>query len=1142
MSAEELHSHWQFAAISQFLHLFYPALQLDSFSTPDLENSLLNIQTTSNLLALTPDASNPTYYLKDIMCRLLKLLTSNKPVTPDNWQTHLATLFQSRADRLESALLVDPHTDYFDLPLKNKLLVLYYLCEWQLDFPEQFRSLVEESDEDETTWRVDPLGYDHAGNTYWLFDDNRLFKESPAPSSTASKSAAKARKGRNTRNSRSVEDEQQALQESSKVDQTPSNWSLVCGTSVEWTEFPKQFENSRYTVEKELYAVLVESVLPQVVEEMMEEEKKILLQEALLNRKRSSRLQDRELERMAIDARKKEEEAVLTARLKEEERQRQELLARQQQLKAREERLLRREKKLESLRIEREKKLLKKQAGTETGAVEVAVVSEPPESEIAVQIDAQRRQSSRRRSQRPDPEVFDETLTEDAWYFDCVCGVYGERLDDGKTMIECERCHVWQHLDCQIAHQGGNPDDEDDMKRWEAAQFICETCIAKEERENERLRQEAEAQRIAAEKQRREEAKRLKEEELRRKRAAKYQARKRRLQEAKAAAVAAASSLSASVTGSVASVGPSGSTTPYPGESGASSEAEPDSIVDIIRVDANDEPTAMVRSGPEQPHPEVHANGSTSLLSVSSALLGIASAALSGSLAAGASVAAAGFDASIPPEPQISANPSKVKSLGPDGNPSSMETDSGKPPKKKRPYTPKKKPAVPVEAGAAVAADGQETGAMQPQGPEAQPKPKPKKSYKKKEKPAVVMAVNGQPAPPTPAAAPLPGADPAQSGSTASGSLASLSQPTQPGSLDSVSTQTGAIPVNGATASVSAELKSAKPLKGADASKPAPAKRQKKPDDPSVPKPPKKAKVSSAQSQPTGPAAAYAPPPPSSNGASASGTDGPSLPPNTSASRSTTPPNQAGPFAFVPGYRPYPAPQSMAMPKPMPHSQGPYYPPAPAPVPVQPPTRPYSSAPMHPSIYGSMAYGGDPAYTGGTWNPHIARPANGPPPSSVFRPSQNTGREHSLARLIQPHAASSKDAYVPASRPPPPPPSFRPPPSLAPIHVHPAGSYPPSAGMGPGGHSAHSSVPSPSMPSTLPGMWAPVRAISPQSEAAAAAAAARAGGPRPPNYPPSMGRTPALSSSTPANTQHSGPPGGASASSGPTATAYSGPK
>lgn len=57
---------------------------------------------------------------------------------------------------------------------------LHDLCEWQLVDPERFRKLLR-SDEDTENWRVYPIGFDSLDNTYWLFDDNRLWIQYPPP-------------------------------------------------------------------------------------------------------------------------------------------------------------------------------------------------------------------------------------------------------------------------------------------------------------------------------------------------------------------------------------------------------------------------------------------------------------------------------------------------------------------------------------------------------------------------------------------------------------------------------------------------------------------------------------------------------------------------------------------------------------------------------------------------------------------------------------------------------------------------------------------------------------------------------------------------------------------------------------------------
>lgn len=54
------------------------------------------------------------------------------------------------------------------------------MCEWQLVDAERFRKLLR-SDEDTESWRVYPIGFDSQDNTYWLFDDNRLWIQYPPP-------------------------------------------------------------------------------------------------------------------------------------------------------------------------------------------------------------------------------------------------------------------------------------------------------------------------------------------------------------------------------------------------------------------------------------------------------------------------------------------------------------------------------------------------------------------------------------------------------------------------------------------------------------------------------------------------------------------------------------------------------------------------------------------------------------------------------------------------------------------------------------------------------------------------------------------------------------------------------------------------
>ena len=55
---------------------------------------------------------------------------------------------------------------------------MHFLCEVQFESKE-FRERIDKFGVDQANWRVVPVGYDALGNAYWLFDDCRLYCESP---------------------------------------------------------------------------------------------------------------------------------------------------------------------------------------------------------------------------------------------------------------------------------------------------------------------------------------------------------------------------------------------------------------------------------------------------------------------------------------------------------------------------------------------------------------------------------------------------------------------------------------------------------------------------------------------------------------------------------------------------------------------------------------------------------------------------------------------------------------------------------------------------------------------------------------------------------------------------------------------------
>lgn len=118
----------------------------------------------------------------DLMRRLLYTLTLDKNVSIDNWQDRLRLQYHLRLTEGEPQPLgsEEEPTNWESLDLSAKVRTIHDLCEWQWVDAERFRKLLR-SDEDAENWRIYPIGYDAEDNTYWLFDDNRLWIQHPPP-------------------------------------------------------------------------------------------------------------------------------------------------------------------------------------------------------------------------------------------------------------------------------------------------------------------------------------------------------------------------------------------------------------------------------------------------------------------------------------------------------------------------------------------------------------------------------------------------------------------------------------------------------------------------------------------------------------------------------------------------------------------------------------------------------------------------------------------------------------------------------------------------------------------------------------------------------------------------------------------------
>ncbi|KDE05143.1 hypothetical protein MVLG_04484 [Microbotryum lychnidis-dioicae p1A1 Lamole] len=72
--------------------------------------------------------------------------------------------------------------DWEEVDVETKIQAIYNVCEWHMYEPERFRrSLKASVDDDDTSWRIEPIGKDAKGNKYYLLDPWRIWIHRAAP-------------------------------------------------------------------------------------------------------------------------------------------------------------------------------------------------------------------------------------------------------------------------------------------------------------------------------------------------------------------------------------------------------------------------------------------------------------------------------------------------------------------------------------------------------------------------------------------------------------------------------------------------------------------------------------------------------------------------------------------------------------------------------------------------------------------------------------------------------------------------------------------------------------------------------------------------------------------------------------------------
>ncbi|KAH3884183.1 hypothetical protein DPMN_008156 [Dreissena polymorpha] len=173
---DELQSWWEVPSIAHFCSLFRSAFNLTDFDIEDLERELIN-----------SEEEEGSEFIRDILCRLLNGCYSRKDVTSENYDIYVKDIIKYKWDGSSSPIL--EKSEFKQLTLREKVELLLAICEFRLDTEdvvEQLKGFEGDS------MRVEPLGKDKEGSSYWYFYGTRLYKEDPLPKKELPKEEKKA--------------------------------------------------------------------------------------------------------------------------------------------------------------------------------------------------------------------------------------------------------------------------------------------------------------------------------------------------------------------------------------------------------------------------------------------------------------------------------------------------------------------------------------------------------------------------------------------------------------------------------------------------------------------------------------------------------------------------------------------------------------------------------------------------------------------------------------------------------------------------------------------------------------------------------------------------------------------------------------
>ncbi|KAM0339472.1 hypothetical protein ACHAPU_010919 [Fusarium lateritium] len=461
---DRIRNMWQFANLCQWIYIFGKAAKIDeAIDVEEIETECL--KPNSNILP-------------DIALALLKLVSSHRGLTHEIFDDQARKQFITKSPNYNPFGSGETSLKFSDFDVFTKVRVMQQLTQWIMLHPERIRDKMEEQrDIDQTNWRIEPYGWDADDRTYFVLDDNRVYRLTEPPAATRPIKPKKSRTSYGGR--RSSKRRRYALNtedEAADTDQETKDcmpveddglggmvWECLAVTLNDVRSIVDGFRKTRDENEKILRDQLEEHLVP-ILEKQeqsrqrreMQRERELTNAAKMANAKRSSRIAGK------VEQQKHEEH------IREEERHRRE----EEKSRRREELAqVKTERERDSRLISREQRLREREARRVQHEDELAQLSEDSKnlSSGSGRISERRLQADIERNKQALKELENE---EEDWIFDCTCGLYGQ-VDDGAHSVACERCNIWQHSKCV-----GLSEADADQPEFH---YVCTSCLRRDQ-------------------------------------------------------------------------------------------------------------------------------------------------------------------------------------------------------------------------------------------------------------------------------------------------------------------------------------------------------------------------------------------------------------------------------------------------------------------------------------------------------------------------------------------------------------------------------------------------------------------------------------------------------------------------------------